>query len=85
MVVLEIDVDGIIAIPTEGDPPVAAGIDRERASAVAAQGVETITWQVEFLGAFAISSAFRMREPAAFGTLSLRASPVSANGAAPCS
>jgi hypothetical protein len=49
MVVLQIDIDGIGGIPSEGDPP--ASGDADRPTALAMRGVKKISRQIQLLGA----------------------------------
>lgn len=47
--ILEIDIDSVVADPTERDPPVAAGIDGKAAFSVADQHVKAKPGQVHIL------------------------------------
>jgi hypothetical protein len=47
VVILQVDVDGVGAIPSERHPPIAG--DPDRPPTCAAQGVEVVAWQVRLL------------------------------------
>jgi hypothetical protein len=52
VVVLQIDVNGVLAVLSEGDPIIAARIDGEGALSVAFERVEAIAGQVHVLRSF---------------------------------